>query len=59
MVNEKPWCVKSCPSGARVVGDKNDPNSEVSKLLTKYSSMVLKPEEGTQPNVYYIRKFKV
>lgn len=59
MTDKKPWCVESCPSGARVVGDKDDPNSEVSKLLAKYPSMVLKPEEGTKPNVYYIRKFKV
>lgn len=64
---EDPYCVVSCPSNARVFGDRNDPGSEVSKLLKKYKPMRLKNnrgeflkdgEEGTKPNVFYVRSFK-
>jgi Fe-S-cluster-containing dehydrogenase component len=54
-----PYCVVSCTARARVFGDREDPKSEVSKLLEKYEHFVLKPEEGTKPNVYYIRKYSV
>jgi len=56
---EMPYCVVSCPSGARIFGDIKDPKSEPAALLKKYKATVLKPEEGTSPNVYYIRSFKV
>ena len=56
---EMPFCVLSCPSGARIFGDIKDPKSEPSILLSKHKAEVLKPEEGTSPNVYYIRIFKV
>jgi Fe-S-cluster-containing dehydrogenase component len=64
---ELPWCVASCPAKARIFGDKNDPNSEVSRLLKKHKPVQLKNnkgellkegEKGTKPNVYYIRSFK-
>jgi Fe-S-cluster-containing dehydrogenase component len=55
--NKLPFCVESCPARARVFGDINDPNSEISKLLKKHKGTVLKPEEGTSPNVYYIRNY--
>ena len=64
---EEPYCVVSCPAGARIVGDLEDPNSKASQLIKKYKSMRLKDnkgewlkdgEKGTQPNVYYIRNFK-
>lgn len=54
---KEPFCVESCPSGARVVGDLDDPNSKVSILLKTYEYEVLKPEAGTKPNVYYIRNY--
>jgi len=56
---EVPYCVAACPAGARIFGDKNDPASEVAKLLKKHKSWVLKPEAGTSPNVYYIRDYWV
>jgi ferredoxin len=55
--NELPACVDACPSDARVVGDISDANSEAAKLLKKYKHFVLLPEEGTKPNVYYIREY--
>lgn len=54
-----PYCVESCTARARRFGDISDPNSEVSKLLKKYEHFVYKPDEGTKPNVFYIRKYNV
>ncbi len=64
--NQDPSCVVACPSKARTVGDVNDPESEISKLLKKYKPMVLKNNKGeflkegeksTKPNMYYIRSY--
>ncbi len=49
-----PACVDTCVGGARVFGDLNDPNSEVSRLVSTKRVMVLKPQLGTEPQVYYI-----
>jgi Fe-S-cluster-containing dehydrogenase component len=55
---ELPYCVEACPAGARVFGDRDDPDSAVSRLLKKYQAAVLKPEAGTQPNVFYVRSYQ-
>ncbi len=55
--NKLPACVDACPSEARIIGDIDDANSEVSKLLKKHKSFVLQPDEGTSPNVYYIKEY--
>jgi tetrathionate reductase subunit B len=48
--------VETCVGGARVIGDINDPNSEVRRLMTQHQDdiKVLKPNEGTKPHVFYI-----
>ncbi len=50
----QPACVLACPTGARVFGDINDENCEVSRLVRENRVSVLKPEEGTFPRVLYI-----
>jgi len=52
-----PFCVTSCPAKARIVGDLNDPSSEVRRLLGRYASWRLKEHLGTEPRVFYIRSF--
>ena len=48
-----PACVESCPVGARVFGDLNDPESPIRKVIEEYGVFVLKPEAGTNPRFFY------
>ena len=50
----EPSCVNTCPGKARIFGDLNDPNSEISRILDANRVTVLRPEMGTMPNVFYI-----
>lgn len=49
-----PACVETCVGKARVFGDLNDPDSEVAHLVRSHPVQVLKPNQGTQPQVFYI-----
>ena len=50
----EPACVEACPSGARVFGNLNDPESKIAKLIHEQPVQVLLPEMGTNPQVFYI-----
>ncbi len=64
---ELPFCVVSCPSGARIFGDLDDPASEInaaiasgySRLRDNSGAMLGPGEEGTKPNVFYINDYTV
>lgn len=54
-----PSCVNACPTKARVFGDLNDSNSEISRLTAVKPVQVLKPELATEPHVFYISAEKL
>ncbi|THF63353.1 sulfate reduction electron transfer complex DsrMKJOP subunit DsrO [Pseudothauera rhizosphaerae] len=51
-----PACVETCVGGARIFGDLNDPEGELRRRLDEAAGevKVLKPEQGTSPQVFYI-----
>src|SRR5574344_1597038 len=51
-----PACVESCVGGARVIGDLNDPQSEINRRMAAHEEgvKVLKPGMKTEPRVFYI-----
>ena len=49
-----PACIKGCPAHARYFGDLDDPDSEISRLITTERGFALAPEFGTNPRVYYL-----
>lgn len=53
----QPACVEVCPAKARIFGDQDDPNSDISQILKKEQSFRLQEEKGTKPNVHYIGKY--
>lgn len=48
-----PRCVESCPTGALVFGDLDDPESEIAKLSAKLEPQSLSPEFRTDSLVKY------
>ena len=51
---EEPACMQLCPGRARVWGDLDDPESEVSQLVASRDWQLLNEAAGTQPRVYYL-----
>ncbi|MFX1277869.1 MAG: 4Fe-4S dicluster domain-containing protein [Promethearchaeota archaeon] len=50
----EPFCVICCEDQAIYFGDFSDPDSIISKKVAKNKVFQLKPEENTNPSVYYI-----
>ena len=51
-----PACVQACPTSALTFGNIEDPDSRVAKLSKDRRSYRLLEEEGTEPNVFYLKK---
>jgi tetrathionate reductase subunit B len=51
---EEPACVRNCVGIARIFGDLNDPNSEISRLKAAIKTTDWHPEYGTKPKTPYI-----
>ena len=49
-----PACVNSCISGALHFGDRDDPGSNVARLLRETQHFRMHEELGTDPGMYYI-----
>jgi len=53
-----PACVEVCPAGVFIFGDLGDEKGELYKFIhgAETEMMVLRPELGTLPNVFYIKE---
>ncbi len=51
---KQPRCVESCPTGALVFGDLDDPGSDIAKLAADPGGEALHPEFKVEPLVRYI-----
>jgi tetrathionate reductase subunit B len=52
---QEPACVETCPTGCRVFGDLDDPESAVVLALEQAGRIdVLRPELGTSPKLFYL-----
>lgn len=48
-----PMCVRVCPGRARVFGDLDDPDSEISRVVREQKAYQLLEDRGTRPQLYY------
>ena len=46
--------MKTCHQKARIFGDLDDPNSEVSKIISSVRTERLLEDLGTEPQIYYV-----
>ncbi len=53
-VGLEPACVVVCPEHAIIAGDLSDQTSEIAGLVARETVRVRRPEQGTQPKLYYI-----
>jgi molybdopterin-containing oxidoreductase family iron-sulfur binding subunit len=50
----EPACCSACPANARIFGDLDDPDSEISKYLKDHETFTLGQEYNTHPRVFYV-----
>lgn len=50
---KNPACMEVCPTGARVFGNLNDPESEIRYIISNKRTYILKEEAGTIPAFFY------
>lgn len=50
---KNPACMEVCPTGARVFGNLNDPDSEIRYIISNKRTYILKEEAGTIPAFFY------
>jgi Fe-S-cluster-containing dehydrogenase component len=53
-----PRCVESCPTGALIFGDLDDPKSEIARIMASGKTEVLHPEYGMKEKVSYLNLAK-
>ncbi len=49
----EPACVSVCPTEAILVGDLNDPTTEVARIVQREAVTVRRPEKETKPGLFY------
>jgi molybdopterin-containing oxidoreductase family iron-sulfur binding subunit len=52
----QPACVQTCPTGALVFGDLNDPESEVSRLARNHRGFHILEDLATHPSITYLQR---
>lgn len=50
----EPACVTVCPTHSIWVGDLDDPDAGITRLVSENPTLVRAPEQGTSPNVHYV-----
>ena len=50
-----PICVDTCIGEARIFGDLDDINSEISREIIKQKAVPVRSDLGTKPKIYYVR----
>ncbi|MFC1862965.1 4Fe-4S dicluster domain-containing protein [Thermodesulfobacteriota bacterium] len=54
MEGKEPACVAACPGDARIIGDLNDKEGKLNKLILEREGLQLNADLGTDPSVYYV-----
>lgn len=54
---KRPACVTTCISEARIFGDLDDPDSDISKAIKKHNAKPMAEQFHTEPSVFYAGKY--